>query len=45
MTEIKDFKIVNKHENCDGGLIPASNIKNCCVCLKCKCIIKSKEIK
>lgn len=26
----------DKHKNCDGGLIPACNIKNCYVCLKCQ---------
>ena len=25
----------HKHENCNGGLLPASNILDCYVCIKC----------
>ena len=34
-----NYKLVDKHENCDGGLIPASNM-DVLVCLKCNCMVK-----
>jgi len=26
---------MSEHTNCDGGLLPASNIKDYIICLKC----------
>ena len=39
MEKIGEYTIVKEHKNCDGGLLPATNMPYW-ICIKCKCAIR-----